>query len=73
MDVYLDVSGLCQYLKISKSTAHKLSSRRVLPTYKPSGKLIYFKRSEVDAYLEKHRNPSMDEIKMDLLQKLSSK
>lgn len=63
MEEFLCVSDLCDYLKISKSSVHKLSSAKAIPTYKPGGKLIYFKKSEVNAYLERNRTPSIDEIK----------
>ena len=39
------------YTGLSKSTMYKMTSNKVIPHYKPNNKLIYFKRSEVEAWL----------------------
>lgn len=39
------------YTGQSKSTIYKLTSSNLIPHYKPTGKLIYFKKSEIDAWL----------------------
>jgi excisionase family DNA binding protein len=59
---FLTVSGLCKYLDVSKSYVYKLSHNNILPKYNPSHKLVYFKLSDVDAWLHKHRISSRDEI-----------
>jgi excisionase family DNA binding protein len=39
------------YSGLSKSTIYKLTLERKIPHYKPGGKKIYFRRSEVDEWL----------------------
>ncbi|TKK71451.1 helix-turn-helix domain-containing protein [Ilyomonas limi] len=38
----------CIYLGRSASSMYKLTSARLIPHYVPTGKLIYFKRTELD-------------------------
>lgn len=38
------------YLGVSKSTFYKLSSRGEITKYCPGGKLIFFKKEDLDAY-----------------------
>jgi prophage regulatory protein len=66
MKEYLSVAELSGYLGTSKSFCYKLSHTNTLPKYCPNGKLIYFKRSEVDAWIEKHRIPSQTEIEAEV-------
>lgn len=46
----MSISELCEYLHITRTTAHNLRVRGVIPFY-GTGKLTYFKRSEVDEAL----------------------
>lgn len=52
--IYLD--------NISSSYLYKLTSARKIPHYCPTGKLIYFRRSELDAWVFKNRRKPIDEI-----------
>lgn len=63
---FLSVQDLCNYLNVSESTVYKISHYKVLPKYCPQGRLIYFKKTEVDAWLEKFRLSSADEIKVEV-------
>lgn len=40
-----------QYTGISKSTLYKMTSQKIVPHYKPNGKMIFFDREELEAYL----------------------
>ncbi len=44
---------------------YKLTSGRLIPYYVPSGKLIYFKRSELDTWALQHKKKSKEEIEKD--------
>ena len=44
----------CLYLGRSASSMYKLTSGRLIPYYQPNGKLIYFKRTEVDEWALQH-------------------
>jgi len=53
------------YLGIKKSYLYKLSSKNRIPFYRPNGKLIYFKRAELDTWLTKNRQRSIEEIDIE--------
>jgi excisionase family DNA binding protein len=50
------------FLGISKSTLYKRTSNRDIPHYKPSGKLIYFKKKELVAWMCKNRIAANEEL-----------
>ena len=52
-----------QYLGISLSFLRKMMMNRIIPMYKPNGKLCYFDPEDLDAYLTSVRISSQDEIK----------
>lgn len=56
---------LSEYLAISKSTIYKLTSRQEIPHYKPRGKLLYFKKSEIVEWVSKSKIKTMDEIEQE--------
>ena len=51
----LSVAEACDYLGITESHMYKLTSGGKIPHYKPTGKLIYFSRSELDDWLLHNR------------------
>ena len=61
----LSVNELSDYLSISKSTIYKLTSSQEIPHYKPSGKLLYFKKSEIVEWVSNSRIKTMDEIEIE--------
>jgi len=50
------------YLELSHSHLYKLTSGNFINHYKPNGKKIYFKRTELDIWLLRNRQSSTDEI-----------
>ncbi|TXJ24954.1 MAG: DNA-binding protein [Chitinophagaceae bacterium] len=52
--IYLD--------NISSSYLYKLTSARKIPHYCPTGKLIYFKRSELEEWVFSNRRKTTDEM-----------
>lgn len=58
----LNPDELCDYTGFSKSYLYKLTHRREIPYYCPNGKLIFFKRTEIDAWLLKNKRMSKVEI-----------
>lgn len=66
MENFISIKGLSDQLGLSKSYIYKLSSANVLPKYCPSGKVIFFKKSEVEAWLEKNRIPSNSELEAEV-------
>lgn len=51
------------YLNLSKSTLYGLTSRSAIPHYKPGGKKIIFRKSDLDAFLFSHRVASREEVR----------
>ena len=47
----LTMDELAQYTGLSKSYLYKLTSQKVIPHYKPNGKLVFFEREEVEKWL----------------------
>ena len=39
------------FLNLSKSYLYKLTSGNLIPHYKPQGKMLYFEKSELEAWL----------------------
>ena len=46
---------VANYMGVSMSCLYKLTSRREIPHYKPTGKLCYFNRVEVEQWLQSNR------------------
>jgi len=59
---FMTVDEIAEYLGLSKSTVYKITSKREIPFYNPGGKKIYFKRSEVDTWIETSRIAPDSEI-----------
>lgn len=52
-----------EYLDISKSHLYQLTSKSIIPHYKPGGKKIYFEKKDLDRYLQRHRVSSIEEVR----------
>lgn len=61
----LSFDEACKYCNISKSKMYKHTSNRNIPHYKPEGKLIYFKKSELDDWLLRNRQSSNEELERE--------
>jgi excisionase family DNA binding protein len=51
-----------QFMGLSSSYLYKLTSRGKIPHYKPSGKMIYFNREELERWLQQGRKKTDEEI-----------
>lgn len=58
----LNFNEACKYLDVSQSHLYKLTSSKSIPHFCPQGKKLYFKRSELDEWLQRNRQSSTDEI-----------
>lgn len=67
-------SGECaRYLGISKSCLYKWTMTRQIPHYKsPTGKLCFFNRGEVEAWMQSIRVKTDDELELQA-QKMAKK
>jgi excisionase family DNA binding protein len=53
------------YMGLAVGTLYRLTSRRALAFYKPGGKVIYLKLSDIQAYMLRNRIASRDEIESE--------
>jgi excisionase family DNA binding protein len=58
----LNFNEACSYLDVSPSHLYKLTSARQVPHFCPQGKKLYFKREELDQWLQRNRQNTVDEI-----------
>ena len=50
----LSFEEACKYLNLSKSYLYKLTSAQMIPHYKPQGKIIYFEKDALEAWLRQN-------------------
>lgn len=51
-----------KYLSMSKSRLYMLTSKALIPHFKPTGKRCYFKKEDLDAFLMRNRITPREEI-----------
>lgn len=51
----LTLDEVAEYMGVSKSCVYKMTMKRVIPYYKPTGKLCYFERNEINKWLLSNR------------------
>ncbi|MFD0792060.1 helix-turn-helix domain-containing protein [Mucilaginibacter litoreus] len=58
----LTIDEAADYMGISKSWLYKMTMSGELPTYRPGGKRIYLKRSDINQWMSSKRRSSASEI-----------
>ena len=58
----LTVDEAARYMGIAKSTLYKMMMRREIPYSKPNGKVCFFDRLELEAWLMSNRMATADEL-----------
>lgn len=58
----LDIDECAAYLGLKKSYLYKMNSSNTIPFYKPNGKKVFYKRTEIDEWLLSNRNKTEAEI-----------
>ena len=61
----LSFEEACAFLNFSKSYLYKLTSACAIPHYKPSGKMVYFEREELEKWLRQNPVKTKEQIEMD--------
>jgi len=51
----LTTEEVCLYTGLSKKTIHNLTHYKRIPYYKPTGKLIYFDKAEIEQWMRQNR------------------
>lgn len=59
---YLNVDDMVEYTGLSKSIIYRKMREREIPYSKPSGRIAFFKKSDVDAWLGSNRIASASEV-----------
>jgi len=70
---FLNANEASEYLNISTNYLYKLTSEKKFPFYKPSGKLIYFKKSELNEWICRNRIKSKKEIDSEAISRVINK
>jgi excisionase family DNA binding protein len=63
----------CDYCGFMPSHMYKLTSLDTIPHYKPNGKMIFFRRSELDAWLLRNRSTTKQEMQEEATTYLSTR
>ena len=61
----MTVDDVCEFLGFKKSYIYKLTHERKIPFYKPEGKMIFFKRSEMTVWVLRNRHKTVSELESD--------
>ena len=67
----LNMKDVCQYLDISQSLLYKLTCTGEIPHFKPRGKMIFFEKKELIAWIK--RNKVNDQESSNLFVNMESK
>ena len=59
---HLRIDDLSEYLNIKKSTLYSMVENKEIPFFR-FGRLIRFKKQEIDDWVEGHREESIDSVK----------
>lgn len=60
--VYFTLKEAAAYIGLPVSSLYKMTSKKSIPFYTPTGKKIYFKKSELDDWMNSSRVAANDEI-----------
>jgi len=58
----LNLAEASSYLSLSKSALYKKTSLNQIPFFKPNNKIIYFKKIDLDRWMLRNRQATVDEI-----------
>ena len=63
---FLSFKEALKYLNVSDSFLYKMTSARKITFFKPSGKLIYFKKEDLDNWLLQKKSKAVEETEQDV-------
>jgi len=70
----LTLEEAAQFMGISRSTLYKMTHKSEIPFYRPNGKLIYFEKTELLAWMRRNRSMTEEEANQrahELLQNMA--
>lgn len=56
---------VCEEYGMSKDHLYHLNHKNAIPYFKPSGKVIYYEKSDVEKYIRQNRVKSITEINQE--------
>ncbi|MHB8871675.1 MAG: helix-turn-helix domain-containing protein [Candidatus Doudnabacteria bacterium] len=71
-DKPLTFKEACAYLGYAPSYLYKLTYRKVVPHYKPTGKIIFFSKNELDEWIFRSRSEKLEDRSMNESKDISS-
>ncbi len=66
MVVIYDAQDTCKYLKISKSSLYKMTSKKKIPFSKPNGGKMYFRKEDLDNWMLSNKSNSTEEVENEV-------
>lgn len=63
----LTMDEAVSYTGLRRDTLYRMMSRRLIPYYKPNGRVAYFDRKELDGWLRRNKVVSREESEADAL------
>ena len=66
----LNFNDACKYIDASPSHLYKLTSTKQIPHFCPQGKKLYFKRIELDEWLQRNRQMTVIETEQQASENL---
>jgi excisionase family DNA binding protein len=69
----LTTEAAAEYLGIKKSYLHKLMMNKLIPYYKPNGKLCYFEREDLDKWMRHIRIATQEEVDQEAIAYITNK
>lgn len=70
---FLTFAQAADFMGISKSSLYKLTSKREIPYYKPTGKALYFLAEDLEEWMSRGRQKSRYEEESKLAAELAKK
>ena len=61
----MNLDQLCNYTGLSKSYIYKMTSDNLIPYFRPTGKILFFEKSLIDAWILRNRVKTQAEIKAE--------
>ncbi|HCY76486.1 MAG TPA: DNA-binding protein [Ignavibacteriales bacterium] len=58
-DKPLNLTEAAEYLGFSESYLYKLTSKKIIPHHKPTGKVIFFSKAELDEWIFSSNNEAV--------------
>lgn len=58
----LDSEEASKYLKITQDNLYRLNSNGVIPSYRPNGRFVYYKISDLNDWLLHKKNNSKEKV-----------